>query len=284
MANEAKKRVVIFGAGGTGQRVYNSIKSEAEVVFFVDNDSKKWGGTYDNVEIKSPKALFEDDSYDVIEMGTLMGLREIQEQLIENHIPLDKLEKTFAETSVNARIFFIKRLSERFKKEKVYGAVAEAGVFRGEFAKEINRYFPDSKCYLFDTFSGFDERDFKYEEKDSMTEDVNHFTKTSESIVMEKMPHKEMVELKKGYFPESLNGLEDEFIFVNLDMDLYKPTLEGLRYFFPRMKHGGVILVHDYFTESYPNIEKSISDFEEEIGESLYKVPIGDDISMAIIK
>lgn len=284
MSREAKKRVVIFGAGGTGQRVYNSIKKEAEVVFFVDNDSKKWGGTYDNVEIKSPKALLEDDSYDVIEMGTLMGLREIQEQLIDNNIPILKLEKTFAETSVNARVFFLKRLSERFKKEKVYGAVAEAGVFRGEFAKEINRYFPNSKCYLFDTFSGFDERDYKYEEKDSMTEDVNHFTQTSESIVMEKMPHKEMVELKKGYFPESLNGLEDEFIFVNLDMDLYKPTLEGLRYFFPRMKQGGVILVHDYFTESYPNIEKSISDFEEEIGKRLYKVPIGDDISMAIIK
>lgn len=38
------KRVVIFGAGGTGQRVYNSIKNEMNVQFFVDNDSSKWGG------------------------------------------------------------------------------------------------------------------------------------------------------------------------------------------------------------------------------------------------
>ena len=44
MTNGNRKRVVIFGAGGTGQRVYNSIKNEVYVVFFVDNDSQKWGG------------------------------------------------------------------------------------------------------------------------------------------------------------------------------------------------------------------------------------------------
>ena len=225
MTNGNRKRVVIFGAGGTGQRVYNSIKNEVD-------DSQKWGGHYNNIEIKSPEALFDADTYDVIEMGTLMGLREIQQQLMDNNIPLERLEKTFAETSVNARIFFIKRLSERLQKENIRGSVAEAGVFRGEFAKEINKYFSDSKCYLFDTFTGFDERDFKYETKDSMIEDVNHFTKTSESIVMEKMPHKKMVELRKGYFAESLDGLEDEFVFVNLDMEFYKTNFEGLMYLF----------------------------------------------------
>ena len=36
------------------------------------------------------------------------------------------------------------------------GAVAELGVYRGEFARLINVAFPDRKLYLFDTFSGFD--------------------------------------------------------------------------------------------------------------------------------
>ena len=278
------KRVVIFGAGGTGQRVYNSIKNEMNVQFFVDNDSSKWGGTYDGVEIKSPDELKNESLYDVIEMGTLMGLQEIQDQLAQNEIPLNKLEKTFAETSVNARIFFLKRMAERLRKENTYGAVADAGVFRGEFAKEINKYFPNSKCYLFDTFSGFDERDYEFEGRKSMTDDVNHFKATSEEIVYSKMPNKEVVEIRKGYFPETTLGIDDDFVFVNLDMDLYKPTIEGLRFFYPRMRDGGVILIHDYFTESYPNIEKSIGDFEAEIGHRLYKMPIGDDISMAIMK
>ena len=279
-----KKRAVIFGAGGTGQRVYNSIKHEMEVVFFVDNDSTKWGCCYDGIEIRSPQALTDQTQYDVIEMGTMMGLHEIQEQLAGEGIGIRKLHKTYAEVAVYARIFFLKRVAQRLSKLGISGAVAEAGVFRGEFAKEINKYFPDSMCYLFDTFEGFDDRDFKYEEKASMTEDVNHFKATSEELVMGKMPHPERVVIKKGYFPTSLGGLEEEFIFVNLDMDLYKPTLEGLRYFYPRMKTGGVILIHDYFTESYPNIEKSIDDYESEIGIRLSKMPIGDDISMAIIK
>ena len=245
---------------------------------------KNGGGYYDNIEIKPPTALFDDSQYNLIQMGTLMGLKEIQEQLIQNNISLIKLEKTYVEISVSARIFFLKRLTERFEKEGLKGSVAEAGVFRGEFAKEINRYFPKSKLYLFECFSGFDERDYQFETKDSLIQDVNHFAETTEEIVLNKMMYKENVEIKKGFFPESINGLEDDFIFVSLDMDLYKPTLEGLRYFYPRMIKGGVFLIHDYFSDAYPNIEKSVSDYEEELGDRLFKMPIEDDISMAIIK
>lgn len=70
----------------------------------------------------------------------------------------------------------------------------------------------------------------------------------------------------------------------NLDMDLYEPTLEGLRLFYPLMSEGGVILAHDYFNKAHPNIEKAISDYEMEQGEWLHKMPIGDDITMAIVK
>lgn len=33
----------MFGAGGTGKRVYNMMKSEVDVIGFVDNDCAKWG-------------------------------------------------------------------------------------------------------------------------------------------------------------------------------------------------------------------------------------------------
>ena len=44
---------------------------------------------------------------------------------------------------------------------------------------------------------------------------------------------------KKGYFPESAHGIDEKFAFVSLDLDLYKPTLEGLRFFYPKMIKGG---------------------------------------------
>lgn len=38
---------------------------------------------------------------------------------------------------------------------EIEGEMAEAGVRDGAFAKYINKYFPEKKLYLFDTFEGF---------------------------------------------------------------------------------------------------------------------------------
>ena len=38
-----KERTIVFGAGGTGKRVYNMIKDNTQVLYFTDNDSQKWG-------------------------------------------------------------------------------------------------------------------------------------------------------------------------------------------------------------------------------------------------
>ena len=40
----------------------------------------------------------------------------------------------------------------------VPGAAAELGVFRGDFARHINRLLPERKLYLFDSFQGFEEK------------------------------------------------------------------------------------------------------------------------------
>lgn len=277
-------KAVIFGAGGTGKRIYSMVKNEAEITCFVDNDQKKWGTYCFGLEVKNPIWLKESKDYDVIYLGSLMGLEEIQEQLKEWKIPIGFLNKTYVDMSVKSRICFLKRFSEQVYKNALVGSVAECGVFRGEFAKEINRCFPDRVCYLFDTFEGFDERDYQYEIEPSEITDIHHLSMTSVDVVLDKLPYKDKIVIKKGYFPETIGDLDDRFVFVNLDMDLYHPTLEGLKFFYPRMSNGGVILIHDYFSEIFPNIEKAVSNFEDFLGCSLKKIPVGDDISMAIIK
>ena len=169
--------------------------------------------------------------------------------------------------------------------EQMPGAVAEAGVFRGEFAKEINFYFSDRPLYLFDTFDGFNRDDIKCEQETSLVT-ANYMKNLSEKTVYDKMPNKERVTICKGYFPETAIALNLDipFCFVNLDMDLYKPTYEGLTYFYPRMCTGGCILIHDYFAGAYPNVKRAIKDYEQQKKILLAKLPIGDDISMAIIK
>ncbi len=68
-----KKKAVIFGAGGTGGRVYHMIKEEADVLFFVDNDEDKWGKEFHGLEIKNPDVLKDTGSFDMVVLGTLLG-------------------------------------------------------------------------------------------------------------------------------------------------------------------------------------------------------------------
>ncbi len=278
------RKGVVFGAGGTGRHVYEMNKDTTEILCFVDNDETKTGsgGGIDGKEICRPGILKELD-FDVVFLGTLMGLDEVPKQLKALGVPVEKLDKTYVEISVWARILFLQRFSERVYKEGIEGTVAEAGVYRGEFAKHINRLFPDRRCYLFDTFEGFTDYDISKEQEQSLV-DANHLKNVKAEDTLAKMSNLDMVEVRIGRFPETAAGLEEKFAFVNLDMDLYEPTLEGLWLFYPRMSEGGIILVHDYFNKAYPNIEKAISNYEKEQGERLHKMPIGDDITMAIVK
>lgn len=97
------------------------------------------------------------------------------------------------------------------------------------------------------------------------------------------MLHPEKCVLKKGYFPETAVDVNDQFCFVNLDMDLYQPMLAGLRFFYEKMCSGGVILMHDYFHPELPGVKQAVTEFEKERGLKLCKVPIGDFCSIAVV-
>lgn len=57
------------------------------------------------------------------------------------------------------------------------------------------------------------------------------YNNTSVELVMKKIPYPENVVIYKGYFPESARKNKEEFCFVNLGMDLYEPTYNGLIFF-----------------------------------------------------
>ncbi len=275
------EKAIIFGAGSIGEKVLILNKEKYEIIAFTDNDINKIGTVYCSLPVISPQELM-DIKFDVILIGSLIGLNDIPKQLEEIGIH-KRIDSSYAQLSVDSRILFLSRYAELTIQNHIEGEVAEAGVFRGEFAQYINFYFPHKRLYLFDTFEGFDDRDFKYEQEESFT-DAKHISETSVVWVMNKMKYKENVIIKKGYFPDTTTGIVDQFCFVNLDMDLYKPTLEGLRFFYPKMNSGGIILIHDYFSKVFPNVKRAVEDFDKEIEGNLTLCPIGDDLSIAIVK
>ena len=62
-----------------------------------------------------------------------------------------------------------------------------------------------------------------------------------------------------------------KFAFVHLDADLYQPTLAALRYFYPRMVAGGVIIIHDY-NHNWDGARKAVNEFVTEIPETLIEI------------
>lgn len=152
-------------------------------------------------------------------------------------------------------------VASEISKYNVYGNTAEVGVYRGDFAMLINKAFPDKKLYLFDTFNGFDEKDIDNEKYETGINASQDFSDTSVELVLNKMKYKKKIIIKPGWFPKSLNGLEELFCFVSLDADLYQPTKHGLNYFYPRLSHGGYIFIHDFNNDNYSGVRKAVTEF-----------------------
>ena len=162
-------------------------------------------------------------------------------------------------------------------KKEVKGNVAEVGVFRGEFAQYINQAFPDRMCYLFDTFDGFDANEALNEVKSGNCTDafVEAYKQTNVGAVLEKICYVENLVIKQGFFPESLNGLEDTFAFVSIDVDFEESIYQALRYFYPRLNAGGYLFVHDY-NSSLQGVEVAVDRYEKDMHISLCKMPLCD--------
>lgn len=154
--------------------------------------------------------------------------------------------------------------------EDVPGAAAELGVYRGFFARCINQLLPERRLYLFDSFEGFTE--------EACATDSFQAAHRNTAIdkVLPIMPHPENITVKPGFFPGSLDGLEERFCLVSLDVDFYQATLDGLRYFWPRLEKGGYLMLHDWGSPKLSGVAKALADFEKEKELRIPVVPLCD--------
>jgi len=117
------------------------------------------------------------------------------------------------------------------------GNTVECGVNTGETAKYLNLFFQRER-YIF----------------------LTHLKVLPRKI------------LKNGWILDSFEGVEDTFSFVHLDMDLYKPMLAALEFFWDKVSIGGMICLHNYFHTELPSAKKAVADFEQSRGLQLSKI------------
>lgn len=274
------KKVIIFGARGYGEYVQLSLDDMYyEVVAITDNNSKMIELEMMNgVHMILPSEI-KNEEYDYVIIAYGMHEEDIRKQLVEEiHVDDSKIvtfKQEFADIKwLDLRVAMLRKCIQVIKERNVAGNMAELGVYRGDFAKYMNRYLPDRKLYLFDTFEGFSDKDHG----EVISE---QFQDTSADLVLKKMEHPENVIIKKGYFPETTEGVEEEFCFVSLDADLYMPILNGLKFFYPRMKKGGYIFIHDFDNTEWIGCKKAVLEFCEEYG--LTYVPMLDKCNSIVL-
>jgi len=165
-------------------------------------------------------------------------------------------------------------VANQIQSRGVEGAVAELGVYRGEFAALLNQLFLDRPLHLFDTFEGFVERDLGVEQHGGFSQSVpGEFRDTSLEHVMSRMQDPSKVHIHKGFFPDSARGLDATFALVSLDVDLYAPTFEGLSWFYPRLVKGGFLFVHDYDNRRFRGVRAAVEAFAAQSDVRLLPLP-----------
>ena len=263
------KRIIIFGSGQMGQMLKKHLGGDYEVLCFVDNAKEKQGTYLEGVKVLSPKEALKLNP-EAILLGVLDNDRgsamrtQLKELGFHGEIITGEMLRVF-----DARVATMNLLANEIGERELAGACGELGVYKGEFARCINRAFPDRKLYLFDTFEGFVEGDVNTETAQGFSRaKVGDFSDTDEVTVRESMPFKENVITQKGIFPESLSeaseSLSDErFVFVSLDADLYEPTKAGLEFFWERLVPYGVIMLHDYNSGQFRGVKKAFVEFAE---------------------
>ena len=197
-------------------------------------------------------------------------------------IALGKERKKFVFEYDYIRASSLELIANEIYDKNIAGNVAELGVYRGDFAKIINKAFPDRKLYLFDTFEGFDQRDKKIEMENNYSNGKQDFSDTSIELVLKKMENKSNCVIKKGFFPETAIDVNDTFAFVSIDADLYEPVYNGLHFFYEKLNNGGYILLHDYNNNCYKGVKAALRKFSEEKKAAYF--PICDVFGSAVIK
>jgi len=155
----------------------------------------------------------------------------------------------------------------------VEGDTAECGAFQGASSYLICRRLAltNKKHHIFDSFEGLsipDPEDGAYWKAGDLA--------TAEEVIRRKLKEFDGVIYHKGWIPDRFGEVSKaKFCFLHLDVDLYRPTLDSLSYFYSRMSPGGIILSDDYGHSFCPGERKAMDSFFADKPEPIVSLPTG---------
>jgi hypothetical protein len=209
---------------------------------------------------------------------------ETLRSLLKNHLDDHDLIANLG--SFGRRMHFMKAFAhyEVFKLvEDLPGDIVECGVYKGSsllsFARFLETFCPGDRTRRVlgcDHFKGLAER----WDRDGLNERVGitaegwnpaQFRDTLFALVEafnkdSFVPQRARVELVDGDVRETAAAYVAEhpglrISLLHLDMDLYEPTLEALKAFWPRIVTGGVVLFDEFAIREWPGETEAVEEF-----------------------
>jgi hypothetical protein len=166
------------------------------------------------------------------------------------------------------------------------GDFVECGVWMG-FVSSVamtyvnwNKIAGNRKFYLIDSFEGLSETLITDEERKTGTHKT-YGDSYAGALERAKETTKEFknVEIVKGFVPHILNSVKtDKVAYLHLDMNAAIPETEALKFFWPKMSNGGVVLFDDYAYAGYKPQKVALDDVAEALGFSILSLPTGQGI------
>ena len=157
------------------------------------------------------------------------------------------------------------------------GDICELGAWRGLSAYMLasqlsSRDFQNEFC-LFDSFEGLSEVDEIDRRKDIYVDydKKRALFECSEEIVRENLKEFSFIRYYKGWIPIKFDEVKDRrFSFVHIDLDLYQPILDSIRFFYPRLNSGGVMVFDDYGCATFPGAKAAVDEALKELGNPFF--------------
>lgn len=166
------------------------------------------------------------------------------------------------------------------------GAIVECGIFKGasfiRFAtfRDVFGNSYSHKIIGFDTFSSFQETNFDEDQKyrDDFIKSAGEQSISREQLieVLKKKGIENNVELVEGDINITIPKYLKEnphlkISLLNLDTDIYEPAVTILKYLWPRIVKGGILILDDYGT--FPGETKAVDEYFKDRDVKILKFP-----------
>ena len=141
------------------------------------------------------------------------------------------------------------------------GDTAECGVYKGcgsYIILQANKQSSFGRVHhMFDSFEGLSNPS-KVDGEYWVENDLS----MGESVVKKNLSEFSDVKFYKGWIPHRFEDVDfQEFSFVHVDVDLYQPTLDSLKFFYDRLNVGGIFVCDDYGFLTCPGATVAIEEF-----------------------